>query len=100
RNVVAALERYGPRVLRLVERRGIIFSEAMEMLQRLISGEHVEMPLVQGPIASALCLVRPIFGREAIEIRGPGSSCFAGTLGGKGRPARATRGMPHGLLAA
>ena len=49
RNVVAALERYGPRVLRLVERRGIIFSEPMEMLQRLISGEHVEMPLVQGP---------------------------------------------------
>ena len=99
RNVVAALERYGPRVLRLVERRGIIFSEPMEMLQRLISGEHVEMPLVQGPIASALCLVRPIFGREAIEIRGPGSSRFAGMLAIKEYPATTRPGMLNAVLA-
>src|SRR3954470_5196962 len=100
RNVAAALERYGPRVLRLVERRGIVFSEPMEMLQRLISGEHVDMPLVQGVIASALCLVRPIFGREAIELRGPGSSRFAGIFGLKEYPATTRPGMLNGILAA
>ncbi|HKH27034.1 MAG TPA: VirB4 family type IV secretion/conjugal transfer ATPase, partial [Sphingomicrobium sp.] len=100
RDVLAALERYSPRVLGLVDRGGIVFSEPMEMLQRLISGEHVDMPLVQGVIASALCLVRPIFGREAIELRGPGSSRFAGIFGLKEYPATTRPGMLNGILAA
>lgn len=100
RDALAALDRYNPRVLRLTERGGIVFSEPMEMLQRLISGEHVDMPLVQGTIASALCLVRPIFGREAIEVRGPGSSRFAGMFGLKEYPATTRPGMWNGILAA
>lgn len=100
RDVMAALDRYGPRILSLVDRGGLLFSEPMEMLQRLISGEHVDMPLPQGIIASSLCLVRPIFGREAIEIRGPGSSRFAGMFGLKEYPATTRPGMLNGILSA
>ena len=54
RDIVAALERYGARAVGLVERDGITFSEPMELLHALASGEWMPMPLPQGPIGPAL----------------------------------------------
>ena len=65
RDVVAALERYDARVVGLVDRDGIVFSEPMELLHAVTSGEWMPMPLPQGPIGPALYSNRIIFGREA-----------------------------------
>jgi type IV secretion system protein VirB4 len=98
RDLVAALERYGPRRLKLHHREGLVFSEPMEFLHQLIAGERLPMPLVQGPIGPALYTDRLIFGREALEIRGAGGSRYAGMLGLKEYPASTKPGMFNGLL--
>src|SRR5207245_8531154 len=54
RDMVAALERYGAHALGLVERNGITFSEPMELLHAVASGEWMPIPLPQGPIGPAL----------------------------------------------
>ena len=56
----------------LIERHGVVFSEPMELLHALISGEWLPTPLPQGPIGPALYTNRVIFGREALEIRRSG----------------------------
>src|SRR4051812_20278756 len=98
RDLVAALERYGPRRLKLYDRQGLVFSEPMEFLHELVAGERLPMPLVRGPIGSALYTNRLIFGREALEIRGAGGSHYAGMLGLKEYPASTKPGMFNGLL--
>ena len=100
RDVVAALERYGARPLGLVERGGLVFSEPMELLHALTSGEWLSMPLPQGPIGPALYTNRVIFGREALEIRDAGGSRFAGMFGVKEYPASTRPGLWDGLLSA
>jgi type IV secretion system protein VirB4 len=100
RDVVAALERYGAQSLGLVERNGIVFSEPMELLHAVTSGEWMPMPLPQGPIGPALYSNRVIFGREAIEIRGAGGSRFSGMFGLKEYPASTRPGLLNALLSA
>ena len=98
RDLIAALERYGPHRLTLYQREGLVFSEPMEFLHELIAGERLPMPLVHGPIGPALYTNRLIFGREALEIRGAGGSRYAGMLGLKEYPASTKPGMFDGLL--
>lgn len=98
--MVAALERYGAHALGLVERNGITFSEPMELLHTVASGERMPMPLPQGPIGPALYSNRVIFGREAIELRGAGGSRFAGMFGLKEYPASTRPGLLNALLSA
>ena len=100
RDVVASLERYDPRVLGLVERDGILFSEPTQVLNAIVSGEHLPMPLIAGPIGPAIYTDRVIFGREALEIRSPGGSRYAGMFGFKEYPAATRPGMLGGLLSA
>jgi type IV secretion system protein VirB4 len=100
RDIVAALERYGARTIGLVERDGIVFSEPMELLHAVTSGEWMPMPLPQGPIGPALYSNRIIFGREALEIRGAGGSRFAGMFGIKEYPASTRPGLLNALLSA
>lgn len=100
RDLMAALDRYGPRRLGLIEQRGVIFSETGTFLQELVACERLPFPLVKGPIGPALYANRLIFGREAIEIRGPGGSRFAGMLAFKDYPATTRPGLLDGLLAA
>ena len=100
RDVVAALERYGARAVGLVDRDGIVFSEAMELFHAVTSGEWMPMPLPQGPIGPALYSNRIIFGREALEIRGAGGSRFAGMFGIKEYPASTRPGLLNALLSA
>ena len=98
RDLVAALERYGPHRLTLYQREGLVFSEPMEFLHELIAGERLPMPLVHGPIGPALYTNRLIFGREALEIRGAGGSRYAGMLGLKEYPASTSPACSMRLL--
>jgi type IV secretion system protein VirB4 len=100
RDLLAALDRYRPRRLGLSERHGVLFSEIGSFLQELVACERLPFPLVQGPIGPALYANRLIFGRETIEIRGPGGSRFAGMLAFKDYPATTRPGLLDGLLAA
>ena len=100
RDAVAALAAYGPRRLGFEDRDGIAFSEPTAFLHELVSGECLPMPLVQGPIGPALYTNRLIFGREAVEIRSPGRSTYAGLFGLKEYPATTKPGLLDGLLAA
>jgi type IV secretion system protein VirB4 len=100
RDVVAALGRYSPRVLSLYDRGGIVFSEPVEFLHELVSGERLPMPLPDGRIGPMLYTSRVIFGREALEIRSAGRSRFAGMFGLKEYPATTRPGMLNGLLSA
>lgn len=98
RDILAALERYGARPLGLIERKALVFSEPMEFLHALASGEWLPTPLPQGPIGPALYTNRVIFGREALEIRRSGDSRFAGMFGIKEYPASTRPGLLNGLL--
>ena len=100
RDIIAALDRYRPHRLALEERNGLLFSEPMEFLHELVSCERSPMPLVQGPIGSALYTNRLIFGREAVEVRGAGRSLYAGLFGLKEYPASTKPGLLNGLLSA
>ena len=99
-DLIAALERYGARIVGLVERAGIVFSEAMELLHGVASGEWLPTPLPQGPIGPALYSNRVIFGREALEIRCAGGSRYAGMFGIKEYPASTRPGLLNALLSA
>jgi type IV secretion system protein VirB4 len=98
--VAAGLGRYGARLLTLYGRNGLAFSEPMEYLNAIGCGSFEPLPLVDGPIGGALLPGRPLFGRETIELRGAGSSRYAGALGVKEYPAMTRPGMLDDLLRA
>jgi type IV secretion system protein VirB4 len=98
RDISAALDRYGPKKLGLVEHDGMLFSEPMRLLHLLASSEDFPTALPQGRIGSAIYTNRVIFGREAIEVRAAGGSLYAGMFGLKDYPASTKPGMLNGLL--
>lgn len=97
-DVTAGLKRFGPRVLTLQEREGLIFSEPSEVLHQLVGGRREAVPLTAGRVSSAIYSDRVIVGRETVEIRHEGSSRYAGMFGFKEYPARTRPGMFDGLL--
>lgn len=97
-DVSAGLKRFGPRVLSLAERDGLIFSEPSEVLHQLVGGRREMVPLTHGRISSAIYSDRIIVGRETIEVRHEGASRFAGMFGFKEYPARTRPDMVDGLL--
>ena len=97
-DVTAGLKRFGPRVLTLQERDGLIFSEPSEVLHQLVGGRREAVPLTEGRVSSAIYSDRIIVGRETVEIRHEGSSRYAGMFGFKEYPARTQPGMFDGLL--
>jgi type IV secretion system protein VirB4 len=97
-DVTAGLKRFGPRVLTLQEREGLIFSEPSEVLHQLVGGRREPVPLTEGRVSSAIYSDRVIVGRETVEIRHEGSSRYAGMFGFKEYPAGTRPGMFDGLL--
>ena len=97
-DVTAGLKRFGPRVLTLQDREGLIFSEPSEVLHQLVGGRREAVPLTEGRISSAIYSDRVIVGRETVEIRHEGSSRYAGMFGFKEYPSRTRSGMFDGLL--
>ncbi|WP_293368376.1 transporter, partial [Phenylobacterium sp.] len=100
RDLQQHLARYGVSRLRLYERAGLAFSEPLEMLRLLIVGRPEPAPLTAGHLSEALYASRLIFGREALEIRSPDATRFAGVLGVKEYPAATRPGLWDGLLSA
>jgi len=105
--VVESLDGYEARLLGLQpealsadEQDAMIYSQINEYLNALGTLNYMRFPLVDGPISGAILLDRPIFGREVIELRGAGSSRFAGILGMKEFPAKTRPGMLNSLLRA
>ena len=97
-DVTAGLKRFGPRVLTLQERDGLVFSEPSEVLHQRVGGRREAVPLTEGRVSSAIYSDRVIVGRETVEIRHEGSSRYAGMFGFKEYPARTRPGMFDGLL--
>lgn len=97
-DITAGLKRFGPRILTLQERDGLIFSEPSEVLHQLVGGRREAIPLTEGRVSSAIYSDRVIVGRETVEIRHEGSTRYAGMFGFKEYPARTRPGMFDGLL--
>ena len=96
----SALKKYGARKLGLYERDELMFSEVVEFLHLLGTGVRRPMGLVDGRLGSAICTDRPIFGSEAVEIRGAGEERFAGIFGINEYPKKTRPGMLDSLLKA
>jgi type IV secretion system protein VirB4 len=97
---VRHLTRYGARPLGVYEHQGVAFSEPLEMLRLVLTGEPARVPLVRGHLGEAIYDARVIFGREALEIREVASARFAGLFGIKEYPAATRPGLWDGLLSA
>jgi type IV secretion system protein VirB4 len=98
RDLAQYLERYGPTQLRVYDKNGIAFSEPMEALQLILTGQKRRVPLVTGHLGNAAYTSRLIFGREAIEIRDTSGTVFGGMLGIKEYPSVTTPGLWNDLL--
>jgi type IV secretion system protein VirB4 len=100
RDLAQYLGRYGVRPLGLYEHGGLWFSEPMEVLRLVLTGQRERVPLVRGHLGGAIYTARVIFGREALEIRGAADARFAGLFGIKEYPAVTRPGLWNGLLSA
>ncbi|WP_062236792.1 VirB4 family type IV secretion/conjugal transfer ATPase [Aureimonas sp. N4] len=100
RDLMAGLARYNPTLLGLYEHQGMMFSQPMEMLNLVLTGGPLRIPLVRGHLGNALYRDRLIFGREAIELRGAADQRYAGVLGIKEYPATTRPGAWNHLLKA
>ena len=100
RDLLQHLSRYGPRQLGLYERNGLVFSEPLEVLRLVLTGDAQPVPLVRGHLGGSIYTTRVIFGREALEIRDVASARFGGIFGVKEYPAATRPGLWDGLLSA
>lgn len=98
RDLAQSLGRYGPKALSVYERNGLMFSEPMEAIQLVLTGQRRRVPLVKGHLGNAAYTSRAIFGREAIEIRDTSGCVFGGMLGIKEYPSVTTPGLWNDLL--
>ena len=69
-NIISTLARYKPRLLTTYEDGGRPFSEPLEFLSYLLNHETRPVLLPAGPIDAYLPTKRPLFAREALELRG------------------------------
>lgn len=69
-NIISTLARYKPRLLTTYELNGRPFSEPLEFLSYLLNHESRRVLLPSGPIDAYLPTKRPLFAREALELRG------------------------------
>ena len=69
-NIISTLAHYHPRLLTTYEQYGSPFSEPLEFLSYLLNHQTRPVLLPAGPIDAYLPTKRPLFGREAFELRG------------------------------
>jgi len=100
RDLAQYLGRYGVQPLGLYERDGLWFSETLELLRLVLTGQPERVPLIRGHLSGAVYTTRVIFGREALEIRDVAEARYAGILGIKEYPAVTRPGLWDGLLSA
>lgn len=100
RDLIQHLARYAARPLSLYEHHGLTFSEPLEYLRLVLTGQPERVPLVRGHLGEAIYSARVIFGREALEIRDATDARYAGLFGIKEYPSATRPGLWDGLLAA
>jgi type IV secretion system protein VirB4 len=100
RDLEQHLGRYQPRRLTIYERKGIWFSEPMELVRLILTGRYERAPIVHGHLGASVYSIRAIFGREAIELRDVDGGRFAGVLAIKEYPAATRPGLWNALLSA
>jgi type IV secretion system protein VirB4 len=60
-----------PERLSLYDHNGVLFSQPMEVLHFILTGDRIRVPLLDGRLGQALYSSRIVFGQEAAEIRLP-----------------------------
>ena len=100
RDVEKLLGRINPRLLGTYEHNGLVFSEPMELLQRIMTADERRVPLVRGHLGRAIYSDRVIFGEELFEIREPGASRLGGILSIREHAAGTYPGQLNALLEA
>jgi len=82
RAMTAALTRYDPMVLSIVDRDGYAFSQVAEFLGLLCNGVHYPVPITRDRIGDNLCQARPVFSRygEIGELRSVTGSRLFGMI--------------------
>lgn len=99
RDFEAQLAKCAPKVLKAYERNGVMFSEPLEALHYILSGEDKRIPVVCGPIGQALYCNRVIFKRNKIETHLDLRTDFAGIFGIREYVAHTFTGQFNNLLA-
>ena len=81
-NIISTLARYKPRLLTTYEQDGRPYSEPLEFLSYLLNHETRRVLLPAGPIDAYLPTTRPLFAREAFELRGvaPGDQTYGAII--------------------
>lgn len=69
--VLAGLSRYAPRRLSTYSANGVVYSETLEFLSRLINGEWQSIAVPKGRAAFGMVSSRVSFGVDQLEIRSP-----------------------------
>ncbi len=100
RDLAQYLDRYAPRRLGLYEKHGLWFSEPMEIMGLVLTGQRSPAPIVYGHLGAALYTTRAIFGRETLELRDVAADRYAGVLAIKEYPATTRPGLWNALLSA
>ncbi|MGC8521679.1 MAG: VirB4 family type IV secretion/conjugal transfer ATPase [Steroidobacteraceae bacterium] len=100
RTLCAALARYEPQPLSCYRDDDRWYSQLLEFLALLVSGERRRVPLPRGPVAGALGAARLYFGNEVIEYRMLAGTRAGAMLGIKEYPTPSVPGMLDALLAA
>ncbi|MBN9990675.1 hypothetical protein JND45_15180, partial [Listeria monocytogenes] len=67
-----------PEPLSIYEHNGVLFSQPMEVLHFVLTGDRIRIPVLNGRLGQALYTSRIVFGREAAEIRLPHKSHYLG----------------------
>ena len=81
-NIISTLARYKPRLLTTSEQDGRPYSEPLAFLSYLLNHETRRVLLPVGPIDAYLPTTRPLFAREALELRGvaPGDQTYGAII--------------------
>ena len=81
-NIISTLARYKPRLLTTYEQDGRPYSEPLAFLSYLLNQETRRVLLPVGPIDAYLPTTRPLFAREALELRGvaPGDQTYGAII--------------------
>ncbi len=69
RSIMDRLKPFGPRLLTMVERDGIFYSEQLEFLEKLINLEERPMPVPERDLSQVLTSGEITFGFNAMEVR-------------------------------
>lgn len=80
-DLIAAMGYYEAERLELYEHNGVLFCEPAEFFNYLVTGRWERVPYAPIPLKYLIGGVRPIFGNEAVEVRGPEKSHYGAMLG-------------------